>query len=153
MGDSPHRFTMESQNNQESQFLCPSAQPDLPDAVIFGVVSGSADQPRVEYLAEARPVTNELLSLSGPVNATEVFRSAAPCAQSSCKHFTGSKCQLATRIVHILPSVSNDVPSCRLRPRCRWWRQEGKAACLRCTQIVTEVWNPSEELRQAAGSS
>jgi hypothetical protein len=35
---------------------------------------------------------------------------------------------------------------------CRWFRQEGREACLRCPQVTTEQRNPSELQRIFAGS-
>lgn len=130
--------------------LCPSAQPDLENCVAFGVVGGTAEAPRLAHLTEPQPVTEELLALAAPVNPTEVFRFAAPCANSACQHFDGSHCRLATKVVQMLPVVTTRLPFCRLRPTCRWWQQEGKAACMRCPQIVTETYNPTEPLQQAA---
>lgn len=130
--------------------LCPSAQPEMDDSVIFGVVGGTPERPRLIHLSKPRPVTDELLALSDPVKPTEVFRFAAPCAGNGCKHFDGMDCRLAKRVRKTLPVVEGKLPACRLRPRCRWWRQEGKAACMRCPQIVTETYHPSEQLRQVA---
>ena len=49
----------------------------------------------------------------------------------ACGHFDGRDCpRLATRVVQLLPPVVDGVPPCHLRPDCRWWQQEGKAACL-----------------------
>jgi hypothetical protein len=120
-------------------------------STVVGVVAGSPDEPRLAYLAEPRPVTEELLALAGPVPPTRIFRFGGACAGHGCQHFDGVDCQLVTRIVRLLPPVVDGLPACHLRPDCRWWQQEGKAACLRCPQIVTDVRNPSERLRQAAG--
>jgi len=119
-------------------------------ATLLGVVGGTAEEPRVGYLDEPRPVTPELLSLAGPVKPTEIFRFAAPCAGTACQHFDGTDCRLAAKIVARTPAVVDLLPACRLRPTCRWWLQEGAAACLRCPVIVTENYLPSSELRQAA---
>jgi hypothetical protein len=129
---------------------CPSAQPDWENSTVFGIITGTTEEPRLAYLTEAQPVTDELLALSAPVKPTEVFRFAAPCAGSGCHHFDGTQCRLATKIVQLLPEVTADLPPCRLRPDCRWWQQEGKAACMRCPQVVTEFYHPSEPLRLAA---
>jgi hypothetical protein len=128
---------------------CPSAQPDIVGSVVFGVVGGTAQEPQLVHI-ELRPATNEVLALTQPVHPTEVFRFAAPCARNACQHFDGSNCRLVTRIVASLPTVIDRLPSCYLRPTCRWWQQEGKAACLRCPQIVTETHNPTEHLQQVA---
>jgi hypothetical protein len=122
--------------------------------VVFGVRDGSpaahGEGPRVGYLAGALPATDEVLALSGPVAPAEIFRFAAPCAGAGCRHFDGSDCRLASRIVTLLPTVVASVPPCSIRSECRWWRQEGKAACLRCPQVITERYDPPEPLRQAA---
>jgi hypothetical protein len=140
-------------SNSDSQPLCPSAQPEMEDSVVIGVVGGTAEDPRLAYLKEPRPVTDDLLALSGPVKPTEVFRFAAPCAGGACQHFDGSDCRLAKRTVSMLPAAVNTLPPCRLRPRCRWWRQEGAAACMRCPVIVTEHYRPTEQQRRVADPS
>jgi hypothetical protein len=71
-------------------------------------------------------------------------------AGSDCRHFDGTDCRLAQRIVSMLPTVVDILPVCPLRSNCRWWQQEGKAACLRCPQVVTKTYHPSEQLRQVA---
>lgn len=130
--------------------LCPSAKPEMDGSVIFGVVGGTLEKPHLAHLVEPQPVTDELLALSGSVKPTEIFRFAAPCASKQCQHFDGSNCRLATKIVQLLPEVAAQLPPCRLRPNCRWWQQEGKAACIPCPQIVSETYHPSEQLRQVA---
>jgi hypothetical protein len=129
--------------------LCPSARPEMDGAVIFGVVGGTVGEPRVAHLARPLPVTEELLALVEPVLPLQVYRTAAPCAQSACVHFAKNRCRLVSRIVNELPAAVEGLPACRIRPDCRWWQQEGKAACLRCPLIVTESVNPSEQLRHA----
>jgi hypothetical protein len=130
--------------------LCPSAQPEMKGAVVFGLVLGTITEPRVAYLAEAQPITKEVLALAGPVKPAEVFRLAAPCAGHGCQHFDGMHCGLATRTAQVLPPVTDALPACVIRPECRWWQQEGKAACMRCPQVVTESYHLPLEFRQAA---
>jgi len=129
--------------------LCPSAPPEWKQSVAFGVVGGSAAEPRLRHLPAPLPVTPELLALRQPVRPTEVFRFAAPCAGHGCVHFQGDQCKLVQRIVRILPAVAEAVPPCLIRPTCRWWKQEGKSACFRCPQIVTDNVGPSEEMARA----
>jgi hypothetical protein len=131
--------------------LCPSAQPEMPESVIFGVVGGTVDEPRLGYLTEPQPVTPEILALAGVVKPTEVFRLAAPCANGGCIHFDGAGCRLAERVVKLLPQVAEKPPPCQIRQDCRWWRQEGVAACKRCPQVVTEVYWPTDLQMDAAG--
>jgi len=122
----------------------------MSDPVAFGVILGNDDEPRMVHLERPLPVTDELLALSEPVKPTEVFRFAAPCAGDACKHFDGKDCKLVERIVQILPRVASDLPACAIRSECRWWFQEGRDACLRCPQVITENYNPSEDYMRAA---
>ena len=131
--------------------LCPSTtHPEKDESIAFGVVCGTVDVPQLAYLREPLPVTDELLSVSGSVAPTEVFRFAAPCANSRCQHFADHQCHLAKRIVSMLPTVVDVLPACQIRTTCRWWQQEGKSACLRCPQVVTKTYHPSETQRQVA---
>ncbi len=133
--------------------LCPSARPSAVDGVVFGVVGGTVAAPNIAYLKQPLPITDELLAKATPVTPAEIFRTAASCAELDCQHFDGKDCRLAMRIVDKLPVVVEELPPCSIRVRCRWWQQEGKSACLRCPQIITDNYSPSEQLRQAAGSS
>lgn len=130
--------------------LCPSAQPQVAGSMAFGVVGGTAGKPRVAWIEKPVPVTDELLALTGSVPPTQVLRIAAPCQEKACCHFDGRDCRLATRLVQLIPVVTESLPACRIRPDCRWFLQEGSAACRRCPQIVTYCVNPSENLSLAA---
>jgi|ERR1043166_8656728 len=134
-----------------SRLLCPSAQPELPGSVIFGVIQGTAKEPRLVQLKEPQPTTPEILDLAAPVKPTEVFRFAAPCAEFGCRHFDGNNCQLAKRVVRLIPPAEASLPLCHIRPSCRWWHQEGKAACMRCPVIITETEADSETMIEVAG--
>jgi hypothetical protein len=78
------------------------------------------------------------------------MRFAGACEERKCTHFDGANCQLATRIVRILDEVVDALPRCAIRPTCRWYAQEGRPACLRCPQVVTELTGPDERLRAVA---
>jgi hypothetical protein len=133
-----------------TRLFCPSAQPEMADAVILGVRGATADSPNLRYLDEPAPVTDGLLALTAPLAPTEVYRFAARCEEGSCVHFDGSDCRLATRIVQILPAVVDTLPACRIRPTCRWFLQEGRPACFRCPDIVTSSDDRSEMMARAA---
>jgi hypothetical protein len=131
---------------------CPSAQVGAKDARIFGMLTGAPDARRVGYLSETQPISEKLLALSGPAKPTVLFRIAAPCAMSGCKHFDGNACMLAQRIVKGLAPVVNALPSCQIRPTCRWFRQEGRSACVRCPQVITDKSNATLEEKRIAGA-
>lgn len=132
------------------RLLCPSAQPEMREVRLLGVISATEEGPRLAYLKEDVPVTGELLAQSAPVRPAEVFRFAAHCEEKRCTHFNGQQCKLASRIVQILPAVVDVLPVCRIRPTCRWFAQEGRNACLRCPQVVTEAMDVSPDYQRAA---
>ena len=129
--------------------MCPSAEPDMHGSIIFGIVAGTAEQPEVVHLPEVKQIPPELLTLDSPIRPTEIFRVAATCIQNACKHFDGSQCRLVNRIVDGLPPSAESLPPCPIRTNCRWWNQQGKSACLRCSQVVRDNFQVSEELYQA----
>lgn len=130
---------------------CPSAQPSV-DGVVIGVVTGPPDAPRIGYLTEPQPVTHEILELAAPADPAQVFRMAAPCMGDGCKHFSAGDCNLVKRIVAALDPVVSGLPPCRIRTTCRWFRQEGRGACLRCPQVVTNSYDGTELQRRVADS-
>lgn len=130
--------------------LCPSAKPETKNSAVFGVVVGTVDEPRVNYFKQPQPVTDDLISVSLPVTPTEVFRISGECAGNSCRHFDGQNCRLATRVANELLEVAEALPPCPIRRDCRWWQQEGKSACMRCPQIITDRYDTSPLARQVA---
>jgi hypothetical protein len=135
----------------EQPLKCPSAQPGMGDVLVLGVVSRDADEPQLAYLDEPVAPTPEMLELAAPLAVSQVFRLSARCEEKKCTHFDGSRCQLAVRIANLLPEVVDQLPACNIRPDCRWFRQEGRAACLRCPQIMTGVNDADETLQKVAG--
>ena len=139
---------MPQDNEKKYLPLCPSAQPNMENTVVFGVIEGTVQDPRTSYLIKPQPLY-KIANLSEPVKPTEVFRIAASCAEHQCVHFDGNKCKLAQKIAK-LDAIVEVLPPCSIRTDCRWWQQEGVKACLRCPVIVTEHYQPSEELCHAA---
>ena len=129
---------------------CPSAQPGMAGAFVFGVQGQGRDGRSVGYLPARVPPTADLLALAGPVKPTEVFRFGAPCAGTACGHFNGRDCRLASKLVQLTPPASRAIPACALRPDCRWWMQEGVAACRRCPRVVTEAYDYTDAEARAA---
>lgn len=138
------RFKLE----KESGLLCPSARDDSPGALIFGVIGGTPDSPIVAYVDRPQPMSEGLRNITDPVTPTEVFRFAAPCMCDACPQFKNQKCQVGEKIVKFLPTIVDSLPPCSIRANCRWWQQEGISACLRCPQVVTDNYNPSDVMRK-----
>jgi hypothetical protein len=128
--------------------LCPSSQPEVEGVVVLGVVELKAGGPEVAYLDELLPATPAVLAMASPTHPTEVFRLAAVCQTNCCPHFDGANCALVTRITAMLPAVVDELPRCQIRADCRWFHQEGAAACRRCPQISTVNYQPSEVMRR-----
>jgi hypothetical protein len=143
-------YPVESAPRREEHLMCPSAQPEMEGSRVLGVVGGTSEAPELAYLNQYLPVTEELIAITHPAKPTQVMRFAAPCQEKACCHFDGKNCNLATRIVQILPAVTEVLPPCLIRQTCRWYQQEGKHACQRCPQIVTQVDDPDDRMRMAA---
>jgi hypothetical protein len=146
---------MKSEQNRpdsggDRQLLCPSGRLEAGDSRVFGILSGSAEQPRVHYLPKTLPLDQELLGQTQAITPTEVFRIASNCDEKQCAHFDGHQCQLVLRVVDQFPEAADTLPACAIRRDCRWWKQSGKAACLRCPQIITDNYHPSDLEKQVA---
>ncbi|MBV8687348.1 MAG: nitrogen fixation protein [Alphaproteobacteria bacterium] len=122
----------------------------MAEARIFGIVAGTPEEPRVAYLKADASVTGEMVEALGPLQPTQVFRYAARCEESRCAHHDGTRCSLGARIAAMLPPVAATLPSCQIRPTCRWHAEIGGAACLRCPQVVTSVPEAQATLREVA---
>ena len=130
--------------------LCPSAPAHAEGARVFGLVRGEPGARRVAYLTETTGMTDEIAAAVAPAMPNEVQRTAASCAGCRSRHFDGQDCTLASRIAAMLPPVVGKPPPCAIRAECRWWRQEGLRACLRCPQVVTAGRAETIEMAVAA---
>ena len=122
-----------------SRFDCPSAQPDMEGARPFGVISGTVEVTRIAFFRKsALDGFNWREQYSGG-DATRVFRFAARCEEARCSHFDGNRCSLGLRVKAGLPAVVDVLPTCLIRPKCRWYAEQGSDVCLRCPQVVTMI--------------
>jgi hypothetical protein len=123
----------------------------MADVRVLGVISRDGEAPLLDYLNEVVDATPDVLAAAAPAAVSQVFRLAARCEESKCSHFDGTRCQLAVRIAKLLPEADEKLPACVIRPECRWFRQEGRAACLRCPQIMTGNVEADDRLKEVAG--
>ena len=128
---------------------CPSAHPDMADAKVFGVLDGTPDEPRISYLRSDAKVGAEVIGAL-QVDPVSVFRFSAQCETTRCAQFDGHACGLGKRIVEGLSPIVDALPPCQIRATCRWYAENGSAACLRCPQIVTLVRRDSSRLSRVA---
>jgi hypothetical protein len=137
-------------STEESGLSCPSAQPDMPGAHVIGVISGTAEEPRIAYLKQSAQVPASALASLGDLAPTQVFRFAARCEEHRCVHFNGERCSLGERIVRTLDPVVDALPTCQIRPTCRWHAEQGGEACRRCPQVITMIPRADNKLNRAA---
>src|SRR4029453_11731123 len=104
--------------------MCPSAQPDMQDSLVLGVLEDTPNGKRLAWIEEPQPVTPQLLSLTGEVDPRNIFRFAARCEENACVHFDGKDCQLATRIVQILPRAVDVLPPSIIRLEFRGYQRK-----------------------------
>jgi hypothetical protein len=133
------------------EFLCPSTSAENATLVI-GVVQRREDEEwgRVAYARSQVAFTDALRALTEPVGAAEVLRLAGPCAEDRCAHHVDHRCTLGERAAEVLPTVVQRAPRCSIRSRCRWYAEQGVAACLRCPGIVTSTRHADDRMRVAA---
>jgi hypothetical protein len=144
---------MRSTDKSRPPLLCPSMTSIGPASQVFGVLTGTPEEGfQIGYLTEAVPVTPELLDAIAPAKPSEVLRVASPCIERACKHFDGADCQLGRRIATMLQPAVGALPRCAIRPRCRWFHQDGPEACRRCPLVATEQRDPTDLQRTVAGS-
>jgi hypothetical protein len=135
---------------QEPYLSCPSAQPDMEDARVFGILEGTVEEPRLSYLKRDAVISDEMMASLGEIDPTHVFRFAAKCESSRCGQFENGKCGLARRVAEALPAVVDALPSCQIRDTCRWYAEIGAASCHRCPQVTTLVPETQNPLRRVA---
>lgn len=133
----------------QSDLQCPSAQPDMSGALAFGVIDHSGETPTTAFLEATVPVTPELLEMAAPLLPAQVFRFAAPCQKGRCSHWDDA-CTLGDRIVKLLPVASMTLPPCQIRTACRWYAEQGRDACRRCPQVITQYARATELMTLAA---
>jgi hypothetical protein len=134
----------------ETHLTCPSAQPDMVGASVFGIVSGTREAPNLQYLKRDALVDEATMRSLGSLDPTRVFRFSAKCEERRCAQFADGRCSLAKRIVAQLAPVMDVAPACRIRDTCRWHAEEGVAACRRCPQIATLVLGTRPDLAAIA---
>ena len=102
---------------------CPSAQPDMEGARPFGVISGTVEETRIAFFKKSALDGFDWRAKFSTKDATRVFRFGARCEENRCSHFNGTQCSLGDRVKNSLPAVVDTLPTCLIRPRCRWYSE------------------------------
>ena len=96
----------ESHSNEPERrpLYCPSAPAERGVAHIFGVVGGTTDAPRVDYLAEPVPLTEELMALTDGVRPEEVYRLTS--SSTAISHQADIELDLLNAFQYTMPAFS-----------------------------------------------
>ena len=124
----------------EPRRSCPSAS-GTAGATLLGIVGPGG---RVVFTPRGPKLTESLrdqLESTGSGQLESRFRFTAPCVQSACVFWDGScrAVQAAHEDFDGLAATSEPaaLPECGIRDSCRWWHQEGPAACQVCPYVRT----------------
>lgn len=118
--------------------LCPSSRCES-GHLLLGVVQADGT---VGFLAERMPVDDEFVAVARRGRRPEKrFRFASKCAESGCRQWTGSSCGVIEEVFDAVPEHHrrSELPDCSIRPQCRWFGQEGEAACGVCPLVITDL--------------
>jgi len=68
------------------------------------------------------------------------FRFSAKCQEGACQQWTGTRCGVIDKMLEQLGEIDETtLPKCGIRGYCRWFRQNGVAACHACRLVVTDT--------------
>lgn len=120
----------------EPAATCPSA-PAVGSSRLLGIVGPSG---RVVYTPGGPRLTETLrdgLDADGRLEAR--YRFSGACVESGCAFWQGGECAAVIAAHREYDAVADGgpLPECGIRDSCRWWAQEGPAACGVCPFVVT----------------
>lgn len=120
---------------EPEHLTCPSA-PAEPGSVVLGIVVASG---KVAYLSPSMPVTESLLKTvhkdGQPIE--QRMRFAGGCIRSQCVQWSEGRCGLIDRVLSDVGTHDMaTLPQCGIRSTCRWFFQQGRAACNACPMVI-----------------
>jgi hypothetical protein len=124
------------------ELTCPSASCE-PGATLLGLIDENG---RVGYLTPAITIDHEFVEkVERGRSPRKRFRFAGPCVEEKCVQWTGSRCGVIDTVFEAVerldpePALEKDsLPHCAIRSSCRWFAQEGEAACAACPFVITD---------------
>jgi hypothetical protein len=119
------------------QRVCPSSPLEYATHLL-GVVGRDG---RIHYVSPALPLDDDFrvaASRRGKTGAR--LRLSGPCLESGCQQWTGSRCGVIEDVLEETADVDLDTElrPCTIRRDCRWFAQQGAAACHVCPLVVTD---------------
>jgi hypothetical protein len=128
-------------NQSKSQLLCPSSRCGE-GSLLLGIIGSDG---KAGYINPAPMVDKKFVENAGCA-PEQRFRFAAPCRESACAHWTGTRCGVIDHATSVAESTDigtdspNPLPRCAVRSRCRWFAQHGQKACFVCPSVFNYVW-------------
>jgi hypothetical protein len=114
------------------KILCPSAR-CREGALLIGVQG----EERLGFVTPPLPLDRDFIERATRDGRPEQrFRFAEPCLEKGCRQWTGSACGVIERIGQA--EAPAELPECGIRPRCRWFAQQGPRACGVCPYVLTD---------------
>jgi hypothetical protein len=136
------RLNTASHNDLETKAgsMCPSA-PAHAGAKLLGRFT---EEGSLAFAATPLRVTNTFLAAANETGDIEKrFRFASQCMQSACSRWQNGRCMVAVAAAGAAgeqkPATDQLLPACAIRTQCRWFAQEGAAACRICPQVVYDM--------------
>lgn len=119
---------------------CPSSTCDT-GAVLLGKVKKDGT---VGFLSSRLELDESSVTEFAKLGTPEVYyRFSNTCVESGCKQWDQSAghCSVIKKIltVEVDFPLSNTLPNCLIRKTCRWYFQDGAAACRICPLVVTDM--------------
>lgn len=112
----------------------------LPGALLLGVVNADSS---IGYFETPIEIDAGFILEAGPdAELEKMFRFSSPCVKSGCAQWKGGQCGVIKKLMALNPAwheLHPALPSCSIRPTCRWYAQEGADACAHCTRVVTNM--------------
>jgi hypothetical protein len=119
--------------------MCPST-PVANATVFLGMITPAG---RVAYVTPATPAEVALTTVDDSDTPVESrYRLAGPCATTSCGFWTSDHCGLGAQLVssyhEAVGPAEAELPKCAIRRTCRWFAEQGPAACPACSYVITD---------------
>ena len=124
--------------DDRDKIMCPSSKATK-GARLLGV---RQEDGQVAILPQPLRLNDSFIEIASQIAPAEQhFRFTNKCIESGCAQWTGSRCGVSDQIVSVIDQVvtEHELPSCGIRPVCRWFRQNGADACRVCVYVITET--------------
>lgn len=115
------------------ELLCPSYQ-CVSGAQLIGIAQANQ---QIEFIGNPIRIDRQFVKIAQEGRPPETrFRFAKKCGKSICANWAGGHCGLIAELRDNREGLGGELPNCGIRDRCRWYAEQGAAACDICPNIV-----------------